>query len=431
MNTYIALIFVELCLISKILSATIEEDRQQVFAASGDQLLKPAETYQCLIRLSDAYSQYEEYIDERQEISDLIGVAEVTKEKCNREFMDLIDNMLFKYGQSSLNLIPYLQGCKRMLISECDVRYDIKILTSEAKFIEQPEYHPESDNEATELEGISSEASSNQRSVDENWTRRYKEVFYKENEQSSSEDTINLLNLLSQYLRFTSQSMDIKQLGQQVTDLMQISFTLAKNCNNENFAVFDELIEKYSKGYSSSIVEYIQFHRSKLWQICKQAFLNCLKSGDTLSQQDKTEMMSLVDHVSASLSYPIYKFWLVLDSDSMEPGIISYIRDKLGNKKAHKLKYIEKLFDTTIKPICNSVNFVFAGKGKLAEIIEFREDFKRELRMNDLKWLTAITICEMIRSNHLSIQNKAHSILSEQHQDTKSNLCFGKLLCKN
>lgn len=269
-----------------------------------------------------------------------------------------------------------------------------------------------------------------QNQIDEDWLQRYNAIFIEGQGVRSYEEMVDTLNRLYNSHRLTSQSTSIEPLGREVRDLVEISFTFTMNCNDKSFRLFDGLTEKYSNGFSKSILDYIQFHRSKLWEICKQSFMICLRPSQGLSGAKRIEMMSLVDHIWAAYPKPTVEPWSIDDLDLMEPGIVDYIRDKLGKKRAHKLKNIEQLIATEMKPICNLMNFVFAGRDKFGEIIKNRVELRREFSLNDLKWLTAIKVCGIILRFPLQIKERAHQILDEQHREARSNSCLGKLLCQ-
>lgn len=86
-----------------------------------------------------------------------------------------------------------------------------------------------------------------------------------------------------------------------------------------------------------------------------------------------------------------------------------------------------KLFQTTIHPACQSVDYRFRGKDKMAEMIKYHEDLKIDLDENRLKWLTVIKFCKTEIEQANFLEKKVLSILTEEQNLTKNFLKRKKL----
>lgn len=457
MNSYVALFLVGLCIINSSL-ASPEEDRKQVFADRGYAPMKPSKTHDLLKSLSSAYNVDEKNIVlmDKDEINDLVTVAGVTEEKCNQEFVDRINNLLLKYANSQLNIVPHLQYNKAKLITDCDSKFNINLdpkvhLSGRQDILdgrdksegeleeEDPEVGASREVEEAKqrqeinerLDKIRKDKKERQDKIDNEWIKRYKAVFIEVTEYEAPEKMDELLVSLYKSQRATSESNNIKKYGEDIFNLLKLTYNFANSCNLNAFDEYYVLIQKYSDDFSNNILEFVKYQQYKLWAKCLQAFHNAQKEDEDGYRADQTEAFALVDHVFAHLPYPpVDPEWSLAGPESIETGIVSYAREKLG-KKAHKQDRINTLFNSTIKPLCYNMKEKFRGIDGIGDIAEGKREFKEGLDKMSIKWLTSIAFCKITIANLEKLREKTLSTLQEQHQECKNNSCMGKLFGKN
>lgn len=105
------------------------------------------------------------------------------------------------------------------------------------------------------LEKSGEERIAQQHEIDKTWLERYESVFFGP-ESTDTEELIAILDDLYRTYVDTSNSREFKPLVQSVFNLVRMSYTFANNCNNGDSQRYDTLIEKYSKGFGRSIVNY-------------------------------------------------------------------------------------------------------------------------------------------------------------------------------
>lgn len=279
------------------------------------------------------------------------------------------------------------------------------------------------------LEKFGEERIVKQHETDKAWIERYESVFF----GSESIDTEELAAILGDLYRSyadTSNSRELKSLVKNVFNLIKMTYNFANNCNNGNFQRYDAFIEKYSRGFGRSIVNYAQYYRSKFLQTCNKAFLDILKLEYASDQSTESEAFSIVDRVLANNPWQTKEPWTMKHGiSSLVPGIVDYVSSKLG-KKAHKEVQIEVLFGQTIKPVCSSVVDRFTDQDQIVELMRSQKEVRESLDERSKKWLSALRICELIKEDPESLQSKIHSILLAQRRQVKGKGCFGALLRK-
>lgn len=429
--------------------ATVKEYRDEVFAEQGHHPIKPSKTLQSLRHLSDAYSKHgASFKEEKEEIDNLIAIsAEITEEKCNQEYMNRMNDMQIKYVQHQLNLIPYLLYNKKKLITDCANKFNVKDLNPQVTLYEVNHssglktFETLEENAAREAEEdkqrqylnehpeiILEEKSVEQAKIDEEWMQKYEKVLFdRETSKDIQEMTETFYSLYDKRTK-TSESDKIKTLSGNIYELIGLNAKFS-TCMDEEFKVYEKLIEKYSQGFSGSIVEYINHYKLKFWQRCKNSFLYGQEPGNghNLDFDDQVEAFSLVDHV---LACHRLQPWQIKDLQSIKAGVIDYVHDKLG-KKSYKKEKIDELFESKIRPTCSSVFKRFRTVDKIGEVVASRREFLNDLDEMDTKWLAAIAICEVLIENGGQLQDRVFSALYERREEAKKNTCFGKLFHKN
>lgn len=444
-------ILISLCAIGGAIGATVEEYQDGVFAEQGYRPMKPSKTLQYLRHLSDAYSKDgDSSHEQKEEIDNLIAISsEITEEKCNQEYVNHMNDMQIKYVQYQLNLIPYLLYNKKKLITDCANKFNIKDLnpqvtlydvhyssglktfeTLEEKAAREAEEEKQRQylNEHPEI--ILEEKRAKQAKIDEEWMQNYEEIFFNNVEKSKDiQEMLETFYSLYDKRTKTSESDKIRALSGDIFELIGLH-TKYGSCKDEEFKVHEKLIEKYSQeGFSESILDYINHHKLKFWQRCKDSFLYSQKlvDGYNLYSNDQVEAFSLVDHVLACVRL---QPWQIKDLQSIESGVIDYVRDKLG-KQSHKKDKIDELFKSTISRTCSSIFERFEPIGELGGVIANREKLLSDLDENSTKWLTAIAICEVMNENKSQLQDRVFSALNDERQKAKRNTCLGKLFHKS
>lgn len=453
MNSYVAIFLVGLCFINSSLASL----GNSVFTGRG---YMPSKTFDPLKELRSAHSVDEKNVVlmSKDEINDLVAVADATEERCNQEFVARINNLLLKFADSQLNIVPYLKYNKAKLIADCDSRFNIGDLDPESHLSgrqdvsddeeelegepdrkEDPEVRARRELEEAEqrrkiderLDKIRKDKKERQDRIDNEWTKRYQAVFIDGTEYETPEKMDKLLVNIYKSQRATSESDDIKKHGTDILDLLKLTYTFANVCNLKTFDKYYVLVQKYSNDFSNNILEYVKYQQYKLWRKCLQAFYNAQREDKDCCRVDQAGAFALVEHVFAHVPHPpVDPEWSLEGPESIESSIVSYVKEKLG-KKAHKQDKFNELFDSTIKPLCYNLKEKFRGIDEIGDIGKGNRNFRKDLDKTSIKWLTSIAFCKITIDNLEKLREKAFSSLQEQHRECENNSCMGKLFGKN
>lgn len=265
--------------------------------------------------------------------------------------------------------------------------------------------------------------------VDKDLMRRYNEIFLEDAEPKQVDELGDNMDCL--YRTFTSRKVSphLRELNDNLFNLIRLRYLSTSYCTGETFDLYDYLLRKYAQGFNKSIFEYVQYHRSRFWKVCKSSLLDVQRADEATSQNDEAESFLLVDHVIANLkSKEDTATWLIDDVESIEPGFISYIREKLG-KKAPKKDNIHVILYGRAWPACLSVADRFRHRGDIFEIVRNRPNLRQELDPKSIKWLKAIVVCKVLISQRTELEKRALIVLSREYKQPKMISCIGHLLC--
>lgn len=436
-------ILVALCMVEHVLGGTLEEDRDVIFAEDGDEPMKPSETLSALQRLSDSYNSddCEECPEKKEEVDELIEVSRISEEKCNQDQVDRSNNLIMKYAHQLLNIIPYLQHQKELLIKECRDKYNVRDLHPQVKPVtaddlrEKPELAQKAEEQKAIREKYANEEETRwaelrkQQRINDDWLKRYNDIFRRNTQHKHPDVLINELDSLYKSHSDTAGNIYIKGLGNDIFDLLRLSYNLVSTCKDESFKSYDTLMTKYASEYSASILDFVKYYRKKLWLQCKASFQEAQRAKQGLREDDRAVVMSIVEHVKA-VDQNNRELYYKVELEPVQIGVASYLREVLGNK-AHKAESINRYVDETIIPVCESVEHRFEGRDKLDEIIKTRYDLKNDLDTLSLKWMTALKVCKVITGYSSYVKNKSIEQNTKPYREVKSKKksCFGKLFC--
>lgn len=299
----------------------------------------------------------------------------------------------------------------------------VPVISEGTEYQVSTEGEPENELEVRDrLEKLQQEYEEEQRRRDSDWLNRYKAVFIEGTESRDPEGMVELFEDLYKSNPGDSLSPIVIHLGGDVFNLVRISPKFDKNCDNSGFERFDKLLQKYAKGFSNSIIDYVHFQRSRFWKKCKQAFLDCQRPDAGSYKDDENETFLLATFTSCALNTNANAkeqiSSLDLNLKSVQTAVVYYIDYKL-EKDAHKKDKIKALFDTTIVPVCRSVQSRFVDNDKVGEIVKNREELKTDLDERSNSWLTAIEVCEVILGQRDLIERSAHSPNKFWHNEVK------------
>lgn len=251
----------------------------------------------------------------------------------------------------------------------------------------------------------------------EKWFELYNRLFHEPNggDDLSAKPVGELVKLLERLQANTHLILDSDPSGArgaEMSELIKLSHVSAdeRSCGRYTFASFDSLAKKYASNVVIS--KFISHFQDQLWLLCLSRYFIKGQRSNGLVNDDETEAFSMVDYVLAAnrkLDLSSDKETDQLHSDikvaALERGIIGYVKAKLGKDSRDRGK-IDELFVNTIAPVCGSVRFRFVGMARVEDLIEQRDDLRKQLDSRSLKWLMAKRLCKNILDKLVYLREK-------------------------